>query len=98
ALLLDLNLPGALGLLRRLREGGLAPELPVALLGEGTVDERVGFFEKGADDVVPEGIEARELLARLARRTARAAPPPPATTGAPAIVDALTGSHTPRDF
>jgi two-component system, cell cycle response regulator len=98
ALLIDRALPGAAGLLGRLREGGLAPELPVAVLGEGTVDERIGFFEQGADDVVPETIEARELLARLARRRPATLPTRNAAAGALAIVDALTEVHNRRYF
>jgi len=98
ALLVDRALPGAVGLLGRLREGGLAPELPVAVLGEGTVDERIGFFEQGADDVVPEGIEARELLVRLARRRPATPATRNAAAGALAITDALTDVHNRRYF
>ena len=98
ALLVDRALPGAVGLLGRLREGGLAPELPVLVLGEGTVDERIGFFEQGADDVVLETIEARELLARLARRRPATLPTRNAAAGALAISDALTEVHNRRYF
>jgi len=98
ALLVDRTLPGAMGLVSRLREGGLAPELAVAVLGEDTVDERIGFFEQGADDVVPETIEARELLARLGRRRPAAPSARTATSGALAILDALTEVHNRRYF
>jgi diguanylate cyclase (GGDEF)-like protein len=98
ALLVDRALPEAAGLLNRLREGGLAPELAVVVVGEGTVDDRIALFDRGADDVVPESIDARELLARLGRRTARPVPAPNLSAGELAIVDGLTEVHNRRYF
>ena len=79
-------------------KAGSLPSFPVAVLGEGTVDERIGFFEQGADDVVPETIEAGELLARLARRRPATLPARNAAAGALAILDALTEVHNRRYF
>ena len=98
ALLVDGALPEAAALLDLLREGGLAPELPVAVLGEGTVEERIAFFGHGADDVVSLEIDVRELLARLGRRTTRVVPAPPGAKGELAIVDGLTEVHNRRYF
>lgn len=98
ALLLAADLPGASALLDRLRERGLAPELPICMVGEGTAEERIALFDRGADDVVPEDIEARELLARIGRRTLSAPHEPTLSTGELAIVDPLTEVHNRRYF
>ena len=95
---MDRALPGVVGLLGRLREGGLAPELVVVVLGEGTVDDRIALFHQGADDVVAEGIEARELLSGITRRTGRTLPALGPSTGELAIVDGLTEVHNRRYF
>ena len=98
ALLVDAALPEATVLLDRLREGGLAPDLPLTVVGEGTVEERIALFDRGADDVVSPEIDARELLARLGRRSTRALVAPPAAKGELAIVDGLTEVHNRRYF
>jgi two-component system, cell cycle response regulator len=98
ALLVDRALPGAAGLLERLREGGIAPELTVVVVGEGTVEERIALFDRGADEVVPDGIEPRELVARLGRLSTRTSPVARPSMGELAIVDGLTEVHNRRYF
>lgn len=75
AVILDINLPDGSGLtfLRDLRTGG--DRTPVLMLTAlGTVDDRVGALDIGADDYLVKPFEQRELEARLralVRRDAR---------------------------
>ncbi len=66
ALILDINLPDGSGtdLLRRIRnEGDRTPVLMLTALG--SVDDRVGALDLGADDYLVKPFDQRELEARL---------------------------------
>lgn len=78
ALVLDIMLPGMLGLdvLRELRESSSTPVLMLTARGEDT--DRIVGLELGADDYLPKPCNPRELAARLRailRRAGAAAEP-----------------------
>jgi DNA-binding response OmpR family regulator len=69
-LLLDINLPGANGLVvtRQLREDDRFSELPIVLVSASTdVETRTAAFVAGADDFQSKPVVAEELLRRIER-------------------------------
>jgi DNA-binding response OmpR family regulator len=77
--LLDRDLPGVHGdeICRRIAAGPSATRI-LMLTAAGTISDRVGGLELGADDYLPKPFDFAELVARvraLGRRTAPALPP-----------------------
>jgi two-component system cell cycle response regulator len=70
----DLSMPhmGGYGLVRCIREGSQAPEVPVILISShDDTQSRVHGFEFGADDFMAKPLELDELLARVSRHLSR---------------------------
>jgi DNA-binding response OmpR family regulator len=82
--ILDLMLPGASGLVvcEAMRADPATVGIPVIMLtARGEEGDRIAGLEIGADDYVTKPFSPKELVARVAARLRRVAPPP--TAGAP---------------